>query len=97
MVITVKGGKMCDEEKRCYADYIREKHPDKIIHNLEITIVGDEVELRFKYDNVPFERIRRITGYLVGTLDRWNNGKRAEEMERVKHYMEEFCNGKAEN
>ena len=32
-----------------------------------------------------FERIRRITGYLVGTLDRFNNGKRAEEMERVKH------------
>ncbi|MFR8177321.1 MAG: hypothetical protein ACLVB5_09685 [Christensenellales bacterium] len=30
-------------------------------------------------DGVPFERIRRITGYLVGTLDRFNNGKRAEE------------------
>jgi ribonucleoside-triphosphate reductase len=35
--------------------------------------------------NVPFERIRRITGYLVGTLDRFNNGKRAEEHDRVKH------------
>ena len=34
---------------------------------------------------VGFERIRRITGYLVGTLDRFNNGKRAEERERVKH------------
>ncbi|UOO37254.1 anaerobic ribonucleoside triphosphate reductase [Oscillospiraceae bacterium CM] len=34
---------------------------------------------------VGFERIRRITGYLVGTLDRFNNGKRAEEAERVKH------------
>ena len=32
-----------------------------------------------------FERIRRITGYLVGTLDRFNNAKRAEESERVKH------------
>ena len=32
-----------------------------------------------------FERIRRITGYLVGTLDRFNNGKRAEEHDRVKH------------
>ena len=32
-----------------------------------------------------FERIRRITGYLVGTIDRWNNAKRAEEGERVKH------------
>ena len=33
----------------------------------------------------PFERIRRITGYLVGTLDRFNNAKRKEESERVKH------------
>ncbi|HCB93917.1 MAG TPA: hypothetical protein DEP57_08990, partial [Selenomonas sp.] len=32
-----------------------------------------------------FERIRRITGYLVGTIDRWNNAKKSEEHERVKH------------
>ena len=32
-----------------------------------------------------FERIRRITGYLTGTLDGWNNAKRAEEKDRVKH------------
>ena len=32
-----------------------------------------------------FERLRRITGYLVGTLDRWNDAKRAEEADRVKH------------
>lgn len=35
--------------------------------------------------NRPFERIRRITGYLVGTLDKWNNAKRAEERNRIKH------------
>lgn len=34
---------------------------------------------------VLFERIRRITGYLVGTLDKWNNAKKAEERDRVKH------------
>ena len=34
---------------------------------------------------VGFERIRRITGYLVGTIDRWNNAKKAEEKDRVKH------------
>ena len=36
-------------------------------------------------EGVGFERIRRITGYLVGTLDRFNNGKKAEEHDRVKH------------
>ncbi len=36
-------------------------------------------------EGVGFERIRRITGYLVGTVDRFNNGKKAEEHDRVKH------------
>ena len=34
---------------------------------------------------VKFQRIRRITGYLVGTLDKWNDAKKAEERDRVKH------------
>jgi ribonucleoside-triphosphate reductase len=34
---------------------------------------------------VRFERIRRITGYLVGTMDKWNDAKKAEERDRVKH------------
>ncbi len=36
-------------------------------------------------EGVQFERIRRITGYLVGTVDRFNNGKKDEEHDRVKH------------
>ena len=36
---------------------------------------------------VGFERIRRITGYLVGTMDKWNDAKKAEESERVKHNL----------
>ncbi len=38
-------------------------------------------------EGVGFERIRRITGYLVGTVERFNNGKRAEEHDRVKHSL----------
>lgn len=38
-------------------------------------------------EGIGFERIRRITGYLVGTVDRFNNGKRAEEHDRVKHSL----------
>ena len=40
---------------------------------------------RLRGEGVGFDRIRRITGYLVGTLDRFNNGKRSEEHDRVKH------------
>ncbi len=36
-------------------------------------------------EGVKFERIRRITGYLVGTVDRFNNAKKAELQDRVKH------------
>lgn len=41
-------------------------------------------------EGIKFERIRRITGYLVGTTDRFNNAKRAEEHDRVKHGFESF-------
>ncbi|WP_283609686.1 anaerobic ribonucleoside triphosphate reductase [Faecalispora anaeroviscerum] len=47
---------------------------------------------RHEEEGVRFERIRRITGYLVGTTDRWNNAKRAEERDRVKHSC--GCTGK---
>ena len=41
---------------------------------------------RTEHDSqIKFDRIRRITGYLVGTLDKWNDGKTAEEADRVKH------------
>lgn len=45
---------------------------------------------------VHFERIRRITGYLVGTLDRFNNAKRAEERDRVKHVNFKAASGRPE-
>lgn len=50
-------------------------------------IIGNECpECHVKeQDGVHFERIRRITGYLVGTMDRWNSAKKSEEKDRVKH------------
>lgn len=45
----------------------------------------DFVNVVYDREMVRFDRIRRITGYLVGTLDRFNNAKRAEESDRVKH------------
>lgn len=38
--------------------------------------------------DVPFERIRRITGYISGSLSTWGSSKRAEERDRVKHVAE---------
>ena len=52
-------------------------------------IIGNECPKcgRAETENEPFERIRRITGYLVGTLDRFNNAKKAEVKDRVKHNL----------
>ena len=44
------------------------------------------------FDEGKFERLRRITGYLVGTLDRWNDAKKAEEHARVKHSVNSSIN-----
>ena len=54
----------------------------------------EETKEKLVGEGVGFERIRRITGYLVGTVDRFNNGKRAEERDRVKHGTEGLMSNK---
>lgn len=76
---------MTEKEQQEYVKHIKKNNPDKIITALEIRLDGEFVDLRYEYETVPFERIRRITGYLVGTLDRFNNAKRVEVGDRVKH------------
>ena len=85
MTVNVKGGKLSKKEIEAYTTQHREANPDKYIKNVELTVDGDYVDVKYDYDSVPFERIRRITGYLVGTIDRFNNAKRAEVEDRVKH------------
>ena len=48
-------------------------------------IIMDNKKVKTVGEGVKFERIRRITGYLVGTLDRFNNAKKAEVSDRVTH------------
>lgn len=71
------------EEWQAYAARAKDKGYKYVYVELD----GEDALLR--YDNVdrfkPFERIRRITGYLVGTTERFNDAKRAEERDRVKH------------
>ena len=55
------------------------------LKKLAVNIDGDYADLNYEFEKVPFERIRRITGYLVGTMDHWNDAKAAEEADRVKH------------
>jgi anaerobic ribonucleoside-triphosphate reductase len=95
MITVIKGGNMTHEEQKIYEDYIKEKFPRFNITELTITLETDEktgeemVKLEYHYENkpefnVPFERIRRITGYLT-KMNRTNDAKTAEIHDRLKH------------
>lgn len=74
-----------EEEIRRYIGYLRERIKEPLLR-LDISLTEDgRIALNYTTQGQKFERIRRITGYLVGTIDRWNNAKRAEESERLKH------------
>ncbi len=83
--ITVKNGSLDKREIDRYIKYLKENNPDKEFTTVEFTVDGDYIDVVYTYEAVPFERIRRITGYLVGTIDRFNDAKRAEVQDRVKH------------
>lgn len=74
-------------EEQEYRNYLESKYGRKL-EFLNIEAENEYVNLSYKFQQVPFERIRRITGYLVGTMDHWNDAKSAEEKERVKHQTE---------
>lgn len=82
---TVIGGEIDQKEINAYIDYVKKNNPNNEIEWINVELDGDYANLSYKLSPVPFERIRRITGYLVGTVDRFNNAKRAEERDRVKH------------
>ena len=82
MNVVTYGGTLTREEM----NHITEKAKTmKGCDHVTVTVDGDWLDV--DYHIIPFERIRRITGYLVGTVDRWNNAKRAELNDRVKHGM----------
>ena len=81
----ITGGDLSDEEIEAYKRYARDKYPGENIEQLDIHLDGDFVELTYHFAGVPFDRIRRITGYLVGTLDRFNDAKYSEDNDRVRH------------
>lgn len=85
MQIEVIGGEMCAEEQQKYVKYIKEKSKRTDIAKIIIKLDGEYVNLEWHYQSQPFDRIRRITEYLVGTLDRFNDGKKAEVNDRVPH------------
>ena len=85
MSVEVLNGTLSEEEIAAYEKHIQDQYKNRKIEELRIELDGEFVNLSYRLAPVSFERIRRITGYLVGTLDRFNDAKRAEEQDRIKH------------
>ena len=79
--IRVFGGILNAEEEKAVNDVIN-TYTD--VDYAEAIISGDYIDIK-TYRKAPFKRIRRITGYLVGDLSRFNNAKLSEVNDRVKH------------
>ena len=82
--VEVKGAGFDREELARYVAYVKERVPDVVSIKVELCDDG-MVDVSYTAHHDRFERIRRITGYLVGTIDRWNDAKQAEEHDRLKH------------
>ena len=78
-----------EAELKYYVELAKSKSPKMTLKTLDVRLAEDGgVELKYYREGEKFERIRRITGYLTGNLNSWNNAKRSEESERVKHDTE---------
>ena len=74
-----------ENEPKNYVEYVRER-VDYPVKSIKVVACDDGmIDLNYELQGEKFERIRRITGYLTGSLDSWNDAKQAEEHDRVKH------------
>ena len=79
-----------DEIKEFVATQKEKFSPDELKELRVIACKTGGFDVDYTVHGQPFERIRRITGYLTGDLNTWNNAKRAEESERVNHGVEDY-------
>lgn len=87
VTVTIENGTIPEDEIEAYIKRGKEFYGNGLIAVRAVLDLDDPemVELHYDWKEQPFHRLRRITGYLVGNLGRWNNAKRAEERDRVKH------------
>ena len=74
-----------ENEAQKYIDYVKDR-VEEPLQSIEVKLCEDgKIDVDYTLQGEKFERIRRITGYLTGDVTSWNNSKRAEESQRVKH------------
>ena len=81
--------KINEEDFKKVLNELNKEELEELLLGLKKELTKDYESFTFEFEHIPFERIRRITGYLVGTLDRFNDAKRAEVEHRVTHSIED--------
>ena len=84
ITVNITGGELSEAEQQVYLHNAFERFGPNL-YQVDFEVDGEYVNVKYYTHEIPFERIRRITGYLVGTMDKWNDAKRAEEHDRVHH------------
>ncbi len=84
-VIVTSNEEVSEEVIRGYLAHVKQKNHGRLIQSMSLNFDGEEVGVGYYLEPEHFEKIRRITGYLVGDMTRWNDAKAAEEHDRVKH------------
>lgn len=83
VTVEVYNEELDEREVQQYIDRARLAKPTSKLIKIQLVVDGEDVDITSEYEATPFERIRRITGYLVGRLNRTSPGKEAEIAERT--------------
>ena len=89
LTVEVIGCPISEAEKQAYINHVHEKTGRADIHDLQIKIDGNYVDLVWHYTSQPFDRVRRVTGYL-SRLNKMNDGKQAEVADRLPHEFDDY-------
>lgn len=88
ITVEVYNTELTEEEIKLYIDRAKLARPSAKLLKLTLVVDGEDVDITSEYAPTPFERIRRITGYLVGRLNRTSPGKEAEIAERTANTID---------
>lgn len=83
--VCIEGEMTLEEANQYLENALAQENSRKRLLMLNLKVDGEYVEIESRYESTPFLRIRRITGYLVGSLTRFNDAKLAEVRDRNKH------------
>lgn len=89
MKINVTGGEISSHEIREYIKFGNQKYHGKQIKQLDITLDGEYVDLKFYFEDTKFQRAYRSTDYLVNNLEKLNDAKQSEFSEKKRHQVTE--------